>query len=149
MPGLLLNLFLSQLFPPMLNLFLNLPSPPLLGRLPEQHRCLLLPSFTVLRSTAQRFPATRTQLPHALHLPVTNTSNRMFDFLLIGCFFGWQIAEEDLPKPASDLEAGKPLPFIYGDPPPEFINTPLEELDPFYQSQKVFLFVVNCDCSVV
>uniref|UniRef100_A0A4W6FQV9 Ion transport domain-containing protein n=1 Tax=Lates calcarifer TaxID=8187 RepID=A0A4W6FQV9_LATCA len=47
--------------------------------------------------------------------------------------------EEDLPKPASDLEAGKPLPFIYGDPPPELLNTPLEELDPFYQSQKTFI----------
>ncbi|KAM7371342.1 hypothetical protein PAMP_008596 [Pampus punctatissimus] len=47
-----------------------------------------------------------------------------------------EVAEEDLPKPASDLEAGKPLPFIYGDPPPELLNTPLEELDPFYQSQK-------------
>uniref|UniRef100_A0A3Q2P5V8 Sodium channel protein n=1 Tax=Fundulus heteroclitus TaxID=8078 RepID=A0A3Q2P5V8_FUNHE len=49
------------------------------------------------------------------------------------------IAEEDLPKPASDLEAGKPLPFIYGDPPPEFLNIPLEELDPFYQAQKTFI----------
>lgn len=55
-----------------------------------------------------------------------------------------QIAEEDLPKPASDLEAGKPLPLIYGDPPPEFLNTPLEELDPFYQSKKVFLFKEIC-----
>ncbi|XP_047427562.1 sodium channel protein type 4 subunit alpha B isoform X2 [Mugil cephalus] len=50
-----------------------------------------------------------------------------------------EIAEEDLPKPASDLEAGKPIPFIYGDPPPELLNTPLEELDPFYQSQKTFI----------
>uniref|UniRef100_A0A672HI11 Sodium channel protein n=1 Tax=Salarias fasciatus TaxID=181472 RepID=A0A672HI11_SALFA len=50
-----------------------------------------------------------------------------------------EIPEENLPKPASDLEAGKPLPFIYGDPPPEFLNTPLEELDPFYQSQKTFI----------
>ncbi|XP_072224435.1 sodium channel protein type 4 subunit alpha B-like [Leuresthes tenuis] len=50
-----------------------------------------------------------------------------------------EIAEEDLQKPASDLEAGKSLPFIYGDPPPEFVNTPLEELDPFYQSQKTFI----------
>uniref|UniRef100_A0A3B5MX17 Sodium channel protein n=1 Tax=Xiphophorus couchianus TaxID=32473 RepID=A0A3B5MX17_9TELE len=49
------------------------------------------------------------------------------------------IAEEDLPKPASDLEAGKPLPFIYGDPPAGFLNIPLEELDPFYQSQKTFI----------
>lgn len=55
----------------------------------------------------------------------------------------WQIAEEDLPTAASDLEAGKPVPFIYGDPPSEFINTPLEDLDPFYQSQKVFLSVLN------
>uniref|UniRef100_A0A3Q0RI27 Sodium channel protein n=1 Tax=Amphilophus citrinellus TaxID=61819 RepID=A0A3Q0RI27_AMPCI len=50
-----------------------------------------------------------------------------------------EIAEEDLPKPVSDLEAGKPLPLIYGDPPPEFLNTPLEDLDPFYQSQKTFI----------
>nr|XP_046270867.1 sodium channel protein type 4 subunit alpha B isoform X2 [Scatophagus argus] len=50
-----------------------------------------------------------------------------------------EIAEENLPKPASDLEAGKPLPFIYGDPPPELLNTPLEELDPFYQPQKTFI----------
>uniref|UniRef100_A0A3B5ARM0 Sodium channel protein n=1 Tax=Stegastes partitus TaxID=144197 RepID=A0A3B5ARM0_9TELE len=50
-----------------------------------------------------------------------------------------EIAEEDLPKPASDLEAGKPLPFIYGDPPPEFLNTPLEELDPYYQSHQTFI----------
>ncbi|XP_040918189.1 sodium channel protein type 4 subunit alpha B isoform X2 [Toxotes jaculatrix] len=50
-----------------------------------------------------------------------------------------EIDEEDLPKPASDLEAGKPLPFIYGDPPPDLLNTPLEELDPFYQSQKTFI----------
>uniref|UniRef100_A0A8C9XJH6 Sodium channel protein n=1 Tax=Sander lucioperca TaxID=283035 RepID=A0A8C9XJH6_SANLU len=52
-----------------------------------------------------------------------------------------EIAEEDLPKPASDLEAGKPLPFIYGDLPPELFNTPLEELDPFYQSQKTFIVI--------
>ncbi|XP_047212611.1 sodium channel protein type 4 subunit alpha B-like isoform X2 [Girardinichthys multiradiatus] len=52
-----------------------------------------------------------------------------------------EIAEENLPKPASDLEAGKPLPFIYGDPPPEFLNIPLEELDPFYQSQKTFIIL--------
>uniref|UniRef100_A0A3B5R6H5 Sodium channel protein n=1 Tax=Xiphophorus maculatus TaxID=8083 RepID=A0A3B5R6H5_XIPMA len=50
-----------------------------------------------------------------------------------------QRRHEDLPKPASDLEAGKPLPFIYGDPPAEFLNIPLEELDPFYQSQKTFI----------
>ncbi|XP_011491046.1 sodium channel protein type 4 subunit alpha B isoform X1 [Oryzias latipes] len=50
-----------------------------------------------------------------------------------------EIAEDDLPKPASHLEAGKPLPFIFGDPPPEFLNIPLEDLDPFYGSQKTFI----------
>ncbi|KAF3700655.1 Sodium channel protein type 4 subunit alpha B Voltage-gated sodium channel subunit alpha Nav1.4b [Channa argus] len=54
-----------------------------------------------------------------------------------------EIGDEDLPKPASDLEAGKPLPFIYGDPPPELLNTPLEELDPFYQSQKTFIVITK------
>ncbi|KAE8295944.1 Sodium channel protein type 4 subunit alpha B Voltage-gated sodium channel subunit alpha Nav1.4b [Larimichthys crocea] len=47
--------------------------------------------------------------------------------------------EMDRHKLASDLEAGKPLPFIYGDPPPELLYTPLEELDPYYQSQKTFI----------
>ncbi|KAG9343827.1 hypothetical protein JZ751_013208 [Albula glossodonta] len=44
---------------------------------------------------------------------------------------------KDLPKPSSDLEAGKVLPFIYGDPPPEMLNMPLEDLDPFYKAKKV------------
>lgn len=48
-----------------------------------------------------------------------------------------EIPEEDLPKPSNDLEAGKVLPFIYGDPPPELLNVPLEELDPYYKAQKV------------
>lgn len=39
--------------------------------------------------------------------------------------------------PHPDLEAGKSLPLIYGDPPPELLNTPLVELDPFYKAQKV------------
>ncbi|CAJ1075534.1 hypothetical protein OJAV_G00084440 [Xyrichtys novacula] len=50
-----------------------------------------------------------------------------------------EIPEENLPKPASDLEAGKAVPFIYGEPPSELLNTPLEELDPFYQSQMTFI----------
>lgn len=48
-----------------------------------------------------------------------------------------EVPEEDLPKPSSDLEAGKALPFIYGDPPPNLLNVPLEELDPFYKAKKV------------
>uniref|UniRef100_A0A3Q4B3I1 Ion transport domain-containing protein n=1 Tax=Mola mola TaxID=94237 RepID=A0A3Q4B3I1_MOLML len=50
-----------------------------------------------------------------------------------------EVEEKDCPKPARDLEAGKPLPFIYGEPSPEHLNTPLEELDPHYQTQKTFL----------
>uniref|UniRef100_A0A3Q3GQX8 Sodium channel protein n=1 Tax=Labrus bergylta TaxID=56723 RepID=A0A3Q3GQX8_9LABR len=38
-----------------------------------------------------------------------------------------------------DLEAGKTLPFIYGEPSSDLLNTPLEELDPFYQSQMTFI----------
>lgn len=45
--------------------------------------------------------------------------------------------EEEPAAPNADLEAGKSLPLIYGDPPPELLNTPLEDLDPFYRAQKV------------
>ncbi|XP_019721876.1 sodium channel protein type 4 subunit alpha B-like isoform X2 [Hippocampus comes] len=46
---------------------------------------------------------------------------------------------EEQQNPTADLESGKPLPFIFGDPAPEFVNTPLEDLDPFYQSKKRFI----------
>ncbi|XP_076121995.1 sodium channel protein type 4 subunit alpha B-like [Alosa pseudoharengus] len=49
--------------------------------------------------------------------------------------------EKNFPKPYSDLEAGKTLPFIYGDLPPELCNIPLEELDPYYQAQKTFIVI--------
>lgn len=52
-------------------------------------------------------------------------------------FIIWQEAGEDQSKPAWDLEAGMTLPFFYGDPPPGCRKTPLEELDPHFQSQKV------------
>lgn len=45
--------------------------------------------------------------------------------------------EQEPAAPNADLEAGKNLPMIYGDPPPELLNTPLEDLDPFYKAQKV------------
>lgn len=45
--------------------------------------------------------------------------------------------DENGPKPNSDLEAGKSLPFIYGDIPPHLVSTPLEDLDPYYSDQKV------------
>uniref|UniRef100_A0A4W5R353 Sodium channel protein n=1 Tax=Hucho hucho TaxID=62062 RepID=A0A4W5R353_9TELE len=50
---------------------------------------------------------------------------------------------ENLPKPAVDLEAGKTLPFIFGDVPRELFNTPLEELDPFYKSHKTFIVITK------
>ncbi|XP_058260603.1 sodium channel protein type 4 subunit alpha B isoform X2 [Hemibagrus wyckioides] len=52
-----------------------------------------------------------------------------------------EIPEEELPKPSKDLEVGKSLPFIYGDPPPELLNIPLEELDPYYKSKKTFIVI--------
>ena len=43
--------------------------------------------------------------------------------------------EEEPTAPSADLEAGKSLPMIFGDPPSELLNTPLEDLDPFYKAQ--------------
>ncbi|KAJ4924357.1 hypothetical protein JOQ06_000597 [Pogonophryne albipinna] len=47
--------------------------------------------------------------------------------------------DENGPKPNSDLEAGKSLPFIHGDTPPRLVSTPLEDLDTFYSNQKTFI----------
>nr|CAI9693385.1 unnamed protein product [Rangifer tarandus platyrhynchus] len=47
--------------------------------------------------------------------------------------------EENEPKPNSDLEAGKNLPFIYGDIPPGMVSEPLEDLDPYYINRKTFI----------
>uniref|UniRef100_A0A7N6AQ33 Sodium channel protein n=1 Tax=Anabas testudineus TaxID=64144 RepID=A0A7N6AQ33_ANATE len=48
--------------------------------------------------------------------------------------------DENKPKPNSDLEAGKSLPYIYGDIPRGMAAVPLEDLDPFYlNSQKTFI----------
>lgn len=46
-------------------------------------------------------------------------------------------SDENEEKPNSDLEAGKSLPFIYGDPPGGMVATPLEDLDPYYMNKKV------------
>ncbi|XP_017160328.1 sodium channel, voltage gated, type VIII, alpha subunit b isoform X3 [Poecilia reticulata] len=48
-------------------------------------------------------------------------------------------SDDNEPKPNSDLEAGKSLPFIYGDIPDGMAATPLEDLDPFYLNQKTFI----------
>ncbi|XP_039997887.1 sodium channel, voltage-gated, type I like, alpha b isoform X9 [Xiphias gladius] len=47
--------------------------------------------------------------------------------------------DENGPKPNSDLEAGKSLPFIYGDTPSHLVSTPLEDMDPYYSNQKTFI----------
>lgn len=47
------------------------------------------------------------------------------------------VNDENGPKPNSDLEAGKTLPFIYGDIPPGMVSEPLEDLDPYYINKKV------------
>ncbi|KAM4024292.1 sodium channel protein type 2 subunit alpha-like isoform 1-T1 [Anomaloglossus baeobatrachus] len=47
--------------------------------------------------------------------------------------------DDNGPKPSSDLEAGKSLPFIYGDIPPGMVSEPLEDLDPYYLNQKTFI----------
>ncbi|KAK7940396.1 hypothetical protein WMY93_003722 [Mugilogobius chulae] len=48
-------------------------------------------------------------------------------------------SDDNEAKPNSDLEAGKSLPFIYGDIPDGMVATPLEDLDPFYMNQKTFI----------
>lgn len=57
--------------------------------------------------------------------------------------------DENGPKPNSDLEAGKTLPFIYGDIPPGMVSEPLEDMDPYYINKKVSLIPILflCQCS--
>ncbi|XP_010218973.1 PREDICTED: sodium channel protein type 2 subunit alpha-like isoform X1 [Tinamus guttatus] len=47
--------------------------------------------------------------------------------------------EENHPKPSNDLEAGKTLPFIYGDIPQNMVSEPLEDVDPYYSNKKTFI----------
>lgn len=47
------------------------------------------------------------------------------------------LPEEEAPRPQLDLQASKKLPDLYGNPPRELIGEPLEDLDPFYSTQKV------------
>ncbi|KAL3058474.1 hypothetical protein OYC64_010597 [Pagothenia borchgrevinki] len=51
-------------------------------------------------------------------------------------------SEENEAKPNSDLEAGKSLPFIYGDVPKGMSGVPLEDLDPYYQNLNLKTFIV-------
>ncbi|XP_055359842.1 sodium channel protein type 4 subunit alpha B-like isoform X2 [Betta splendens] len=47
------------------------------------------------------------------------------------------------PKPRADLEAGKQLPRIYGEIPPDLIGVPLEDIDPFYYKNQRTFIVLN------
>lgn len=48
--------------------------------------------------------------------------------------------EKPVPEPNKDLDAWKPLPFIFGDIPSGMVSTPLEDLDPYYGNQMVSLW---------
>ncbi|NXB06648.1 SCN5A protein, partial [Cnemophilus loriae] len=46
---------------------------------------------------------------------------------------------EEKPRPQLDLKAFQKLPALYGNPPPELIGEPLEDLDPYYEDHKIFI----------
>ncbi|XP_060158303.1 sodium channel protein type 7 subunit alpha isoform X5 [Globicephala melas] len=46
--------------------------------------------------------------------------------------------KEDL-KPNTDLEAGKELPFVYGNLPRAMVSEPLEDVDPYYKNKMTFI----------
>lgn len=48
-------------------------------------------------------------------------------------------APAEKPRPQLDLQAFQKLPALYGNPPPELIGEPLEDLDPYYHDHKVKL----------
>uniref|UniRef100_A0AAY4CAI4 Sodium channel protein n=1 Tax=Denticeps clupeoides TaxID=299321 RepID=A0AAY4CAI4_9TELE len=48
-------------------------------------------------------------------------------------------SDDSGPHPNSDLEAGKNVPYIYGDVPDNMLAVPLEDLDPFYVNEKTFI----------
>ncbi|NXJ81070.1 SCN5A protein, partial [Trogon melanurus] len=46
---------------------------------------------------------------------------------------------DEKPRPQLDLKAFQKLPALYGNPPPELIGEPLEDLDPYYKDSKIFI----------
>ncbi|KAK1332585.1 hypothetical protein QTO34_007268 [Cnephaeus nilssonii] len=49
------------------------------------------------------------------------------------------LPEEEALQPQLDLQASKKLPDLYGNPPRELLGEPLEDLDPYYSTQKTFI----------
>uniref|UniRef100_A0A669QM33 Sodium channel protein n=1 Tax=Phasianus colchicus TaxID=9054 RepID=A0A669QM33_PHACC len=48
---------------------------------------------------------------------------------------------KEKPRPQLDLKAFQKLPALYGNPPPELIGEPLEDLDPYYKDRKIFIVI--------
>lgn len=48
-------------------------------------------------------------------------------------------SDDDKPRPNPALEAGKPLPKLMDDFPPELFGKPIEEIDEFYGPKNVCL----------
>ncbi|NWV25633.1 SCN5A protein, partial [Origma solitaria] len=46
---------------------------------------------------------------------------------------------EEKPRPQLDLKAFQKLPALYGNPPPDLIGEPLEDIDPYYKDHKIFI----------
>ncbi|KAK1875954.1 Sodium channel protein type 4 subunit alpha B [Dissostichus eleginoides] len=138
------------------------PQGPVTDRLSGQNRDLLGTTGTCYRWSLRSEPGTcwgpqgpvRVQLPGQNLAPVgdhrdllqTVSRVRTRDLLgTTGTCYRWSLGSEPgtcwgPQGPVVQLEAGKPLPFFFGYPPPEFLNIPLEEMDPYYQSQKKTLF---------
>ncbi|XP_034042491.1 sodium channel protein type 4 subunit alpha B-like [Thalassophryne amazonica] len=50
------------------------------------------------------------------------------------------LGDVELPRPRSDLEAGKQLPRIFADIPSHLVGVPLEDIDPYYfKNQRTFI----------
>ncbi|KAF4788305.1 hypothetical protein TURU_161913 [Turdus rufiventris] len=52
---------------------------------------------------------------------------------------------EEKPRPQLDLKAFQKLPALYGNPPPELIGEPLEDLDPYYKDHKICVLSSDID----
>nr|XP_023646431.1 sodium channel protein type 8 subunit alpha-like isoform X1 [Paramormyrops kingsleyae] len=47
--------------------------------------------------------------------------------------------DDNKDRPNTDLEAGRSVPYIYGDIPPGMVTVPLEDIDPFYADKQTFI----------